>query len=128
MSRRYFHISTILSCSVVLSCSTTDPPQNLVISGIPNPCLHEAVELICSASGYPIPTYKWFNLTNGVVLSVGNTVIIESGGSYQCVATNIIRNVLYNASTSVYVSDCGRLRLNFCLYFFVTTSNYLFHL
>lgn len=94
-----------------LICFTLDAPENLAISGILNTCIHEPTEVICSASGYPPPTFKWLNLSSGNVLSQNSTVTIGSAGSYQCFASNTFRNVQHNASQVLDVADCSKCYL-----------------
>lgn len=107
---RMFSGSAIFILCCMLICFQTDPPENILItSGSPTECPYDenvGITLICSASGYPIPSYTWFDLTNDVVISETNTTTINKDGIYQCNASNTIKTVKYSISTVANVSDC----------------------
>lgn len=93
--------------SILFNMFATDPPENINISEIMITCPYEVpVVLTCTASGYPVPTYKWFDLTNVGDPYEGSTVKIDCRGTYQSVASNTIRDVIYSESVYVNVSDC----------------------
>jgi|SRR6218665_507509 len=105
----YFPIRQIFITLILYVLFRTDPAENTRIYEIAGLCPYdEPVMLACSASGYPLPTFKWFDLTNGGnSFYEGPTVEINRGGTYQCVASNTIRDVTYSEKSMLFnVSDC----------------------
>src|SRR6218665_2352477 len=102
-------IAIMFNRPIVSISFAIDPPENINISETTMPCPYdEPVLLTCNASGYPLPTFQWFDLTNGGnSFYEGPTVEINRGGTYQCLASNTIRDVAYSEkSMPVNVSDC----------------------
>ena len=58
--------------------------------------------LVCSAQGYPVPTFTWTNLDTGATFS-GDTVTISDEGvsRYECNASNTIRGATQSLTTVI---------------------------